>query len=126
MINRVAPSYHVLNVDDRWSVDLCLNDEELLRCFNFEDVELLTSNKGGLLAADTRLRDFHNDPQMMEFNRSCIANDVRRALSGSMYHGEQFMHSHPFDFSNLLFIRYRSLLEPCSKRQLRFDHRVLA
>lgn len=121
-----APTYHVLNLKARWSVDATLNDNQLLCCFPLEEtVPILQESY--LARSDEHMRGFISDPHNLAFNQGIIVADVRSALWSSPHHGEEFVHTHPFEFHDLAFIRYNLVIdEALASEQLRFTHRVLA
>jgi len=126
MAMQFSPLYHVLNLNARWSIDVRLNDVELARCFPCEADNPSHSqlHKSGSF---DHMQDIHNHPANLAFNQSLIIEDVRRALMSSSLHGETFMHSNPFEFSDLAFINYRlfdTYLE--SDSRILYTHRVLA
>lgn len=126
MTMHFSPLYHVINLYARWSIDVRLNSAELERCFPCEDDDPSHSRLKGSKHV-RRMRDFHNNPENLAFNRSLIIEDVRQALRSSSFHGETFMHSNPFEFSDLAFVNYRLFDEyPTSGSRILYTHRVLA
>jgi hypothetical protein len=119
-----APTYHVLNLKARWSVDATLNDNQLLCCFPFEEtVPILQESH--LARSDKPMREFLSDPHNLAFNQGIIVADVRSALWSSPHHGEEFVHTHPFEFHDLAFVRYDLVRGAVAHAPLRFSHRVL-